>query len=116
MDPDVVAQFSGDRFAASLARIEAHYFLNDGFFDFKGGNHLLHPSRIDRIRSIPTVIIQGRYDVVCPMKSAYDLSRAFPEATFTVVPDSGHSAFDVGIQAALLDACDKFRGAAGADS
>jgi proline iminopeptidase len=111
MDPDVVAQFSGDRFAESLARIESHFFVNDGFFDFAGENYLLHPSRINKIRSIPTVIVQGRYDVVCPMKSAWDLHVAFPEADFRVVPDSGHSAFDVGIQKELLDATDRFRGA-----
>ena len=54
------------------------------------------------------MIVQGRYDMVCPMKSAHDLHRAWPEAEFIVVPDSGHSAFDVGIQKALLDACDRF--------
>lgn len=60
IDPDVVAQFSGDRFAESLARIEAHYFVNNGFFDFDGENHLLHPSRIARLAGIPSVIVQGR--------------------------------------------------------
>ena len=75
---------------------------------FGPDNHLLHPERIARIRGIPAVIVQGRYDMVCPMKSAHDLHRAWPEAEFIVVPDSGHSAFDVGIQKALLDACDRF--------
>lgn len=109
MDSDVVAQFSGDAFAESLARIEAHYFVNEGFFDWKGEDNLIHPTRIARLAGIPAVIVQGRYDVVCPMRSAWDLHKAWPAAEFIVIPDSGHSAFDVGIQRALLDATDRFR-------
>jgi proline iminopeptidase len=103
-DAELVGQFSSDRFAESLARIECHYFVNGGFMEegaLLGG--------IDAIRHIPTVIVQGRYDVVCPAKSAWDLHTAWPEAKFEIIPDSGHSAFDVGIQKALLDAVDSFR-------
>jgi proline iminopeptidase len=64
---------------------------------------------VHKIRSIPTVIVQGRYDVVCPMTSAWDLHRALPEAEFIVVPDSGHSVSEKGITAALVDAMDRFK-------
>ncbi len=112
VDADVVAQFSGDAFAESLARIEAHYFVNGGFF--AAGEELLAPARIARLAGIPAVIVQGRYDVVCPAKSAWDLHRAWPAAALTLVPDAGHSQFEAGIQAALLDATDAFRAAAAA--
>ena len=82
-------------------------FVNNGFFTEE--NAILNPARIERIRHIPSVIIQGRYDMVCPIKSAWDLHKVWPEAAFTVVPDSGHSAFDVGIQRELLNATDAFR-------
>jgi proline iminopeptidase len=62
----------------------------------------------DRIRHIPTVIIQGRYDVVCPMISAWELHQAFPEAEFIVVPDAGHSMTEPGIRSALIEAGDRF--------
>jgi len=103
----VVAQFSGDSFAESLARIESHYFVNVGFFTEE--NFPLHPQRIAAIRDIPSVIVQGRYDCVCPAKSAWDLHKAWPQAEFKVIGDAGHSAFEPGIQAALLDATDAFR-------
>jgi proline iminopeptidase len=64
---------------------------------------------IDRIRRIPTVIVQGRYDMVCPIVSADDLTRAWPEAEYTIVPDAGHSALEPGVRAALLKATDRFR-------
>ena len=82
-------------------------FVNNGFFTEE--NAILNPARIERIRHIPSVIIQGRYDMVCPIKSAWDLHKVWPEAAFTVVPDSGHSAFDVGIQRELLNATDAFK-------
>lgn len=64
---------------------------------------------VDAIRHIPAVIVQGRYDVVCPMRSAWDLHRAWPEATLRVIGDAGHSAGEPGIAAALCDATDSFR-------
>jgi proline iminopeptidase len=86
------------RFAVAFARIEAHYFVNGGFL--RRDDQLLRDVR--RIRHIPGVIVQGRYDVVCPMRSAWDLHRAWPEAKLVVVPDAGHSMHEPGIQRALI--------------
>jgi len=97
-DPKLVKRFGGGKFADAFARIEAHYFVNGGFLE--RDDQLLRG--VKRIRKIPAVIVQGRYDVVCPMRSAWDLHRAWPEARFVVVPDSGHSMTEVGIQAALI--------------
>jgi proline iminopeptidase len=99
-----VGRFQSDEFALALARIEAHYFVNHGFLE--SPNQLLE--NIDRIRSIPAVIVQGRYDVVCPAETAWELHQAWPEADFRMVPDSGHSAFEPGIVHELVDATDRF--------
>ncbi len=64
---------------------------------------------VEKIRHIPTVIVQGRYDVVCPMTSAWQLHKAFPEAELIVVGDAGHSISEKGITSALIDATDKFK-------
>ena len=101
---DMKRQFGEDRFAEAFARIECHYFVNGGFFDEP--EQLLHG--VDRIRHIPAVIVQGRYDVVCPMRSAWDLHRAWPEAEFHIVPDAGHSASEPGIARRLIEATDRF--------
>ncbi len=90
--------------ALAMARIECHYFVNGGFFE--SPNQLLE--NIDRIRHIPTVIVQGRYDVVCPAVTAWDLHRAWPEADFQLIQDAGHSAFDPANTAALVAATEKF--------
>ncbi len=96
---------SGDPyFALAFARIENHYFVNGGFFESE--NYVLE--NIDKIRHIPTVIVQGRYDVVCPMESAFELSQAFPEAKFVVADNSGHSAFEKEITHYLIEATDSF--------
>jgi proline iminopeptidase len=87
-----------------LARIECHYFLNNCFFDSE--NFLIE--NVGKIRHIPTVIVQGRYDMVCPIASAWALHKAFPEAELVIVPDAGHSAFEKGNTSALVDATDKF--------
>ena len=89
----------------AFARIENHYFVHHGFLTHD--DQLLDD--VDRIRHIPTVIVQGRYDVVCPMRSAWDLHHAWPEATLVVNPRAGHSMFDPENTAALVDACDAFR-------
>ena len=102
--PDAIAQFGDPDFAAAFARIECHYFVNRGFF--RSDSQLLED--VGRIRKIPGVIVQGRYDVVCPMDSAWALHRAWPEAEFTVVPDAGHAVIEPGITRALLDATDRF--------
>lgn len=103
-DKNLMAQFGDPHFAAAFARIECHYFVNGGFFE--SDDELLQ--HIDRIRSIPAVIVQGRYDVVCPMMSAWELHQAWPEAEFIVIPDAGHSMTEPGIRTALLDASDRF--------
>jgi proline iminopeptidase len=96
---------AGDVFSLAFARIECHYFINRGFFE--RDTQLLDD--VGRIRHIPTVIIHGRYDVVCPLKAAWDLHRAFPEADLRIVPDAGHSAFEPGNLHELITATDAFR-------
>jgi proline iminopeptidase len=100
-------QSSGeDEFALAFARIECHYFVHGGFFEHD--DQLLR--NVERIRKIPAVIVQGRYDVVCPMRSAWDLHRAWPEADLRIVQDAGHSAFEPGNISELVKATDRFRG------
>jgi len=94
-----------DEFALAFARIECHYFVNGGFFEHD--DQLLR--NVERIRRIPAVIVQGRYDVVCPMRSAWDLHRAWPEADLRIVQDAGHSAFEPGIMHELIEATDRFK-------
>lgn len=101
---DMIARFGGDEFADAFARIECHYFTNKGFF--RADDQLLQD--VPKIRHIPAVIIQGRYDVVCPMKSAWDLHQAWPEARFEVVDDAGHAASEPGILSKLIEWTDRF--------
>jgi proline iminopeptidase len=103
-DPSYVSKFSDAAYSAAFARIECHYFVNAGFLD--ADDQLLRD--VPKIRHIPAVIVQGRYDVVCPMRSAWHLHRAWPEARLVVVPDAGHSAFEPGIAKALRKATDGF--------
>jgi len=105
-DADFTGHFEEDEFALAFARIECHYFANKGFFEVD--DHLLRDAH--KLRSIPGVIVQGRYDVVCPMESAWALHRAWPEADFIITPDSGHSAFEAPNSRALVAATDKFAG------
>ena len=104
-DEDFVRRAGEDDFATAFARIEAHYFVNKGFFTAE--NQLL--DAVATIRQIPAVIVQGRYDVVCPLVSAWDLHRAWPEARLEIVPDAGHSAYEPGILHQLVTATDGFR-------
>jgi proline iminopeptidase len=104
LDPAYVAKFKNADFAAAFARIECHYFVNGGFL--ASDDQLLRD--VAKIRRIPAVIVQGRYDVVCPMRSAWHLHRAWPEAKLVIVPDAGHSAFEPGIRTALRKATDGF--------
>mgnify|MGYP000905530469 CR=1 FL=1 len=104
LDPAFIERFGGDAFADAFARIECHYFVNKGFFPEDGW--IL--KNVDKIRHIPAVIVQGRYDVVCPATSAWDLHRAWPEAELHIVADAGHSAGEPGIKAQLIEATDKF--------
>jgi proline iminopeptidase len=103
-DADLVQRFSQGSFADAFARIECHYFINGGFFT--SANQLLE--NVAAIRHIPAVIVQGRYDVVCPMASAWALHRAWPEADLVIVADAGHSATEPGIVSALIAATDQF--------
>jgi proline iminopeptidase len=103
-NPALVADFATDRVALGLARIEAHYFRHDIFLP---DNFLLE--RADRLKKIPGVIVQGRYDIVCPTVSADDLHQAWPEAEYLVVPDAGHSAFEPGIRSRLVAATESFK-------
>ena len=102
-NPGLVAAFATDHTALSLARIEAHYFVNDIFLP---ENSLI--DQLSRIRHLPATIVQGRYDAVCPIVSADELARAWPEATYVIVDDAGHSAFEPGISRALVAATDDF--------
>ena len=99
----IAADFGADEMALALARIECHYFMNNGFMK---DNQLI--DNVDRIRHIPAVIVQGRYDVVCPAVSAWELSRAWPEADLRIVPDAGHAAFEPGNVHELIMATDAF--------
>ncbi len=102
--PKTIQRFGQEDFAEAFARIECHYFVNGGFF--KTENQLLE--NIDLIRHLPGVIVQGRYDVVCPMITAWELHQVWQEAEFIVVPDAGHSVSEPGITHALIEATDKF--------
>lgn len=98
-----IEAFSADKTALAVARIECHYFINSCFLE---DNQLL--SNIARVRSIPAVIVQGRYDALCPVVNAWELSRAWPEAKLRIVPDAGHSAFEPGNVHELITATDTF--------
>ena len=101
-NPETVTAFAEDRLALGLARIEAHYFIH----------HLFSPqrdliARIARIRHLPAVIVQGRYDMICPIRSADELARAWPEAEYVIVRDAGHSAMEPGIREHLVLASER---------
>ncbi|MBL1277956.1 MAG: prolyl aminopeptidase [Ectothiorhodospiraceae bacterium] len=99
----VVDHFAKPHNALSLARIECHYFTHDSFLE---PNQILRD--VDRLSEIPGVIVQGRYDVVCPMQSAWDLYQVWPNAEIQIIPDAGHSALETGIIDALVRATDNF--------
>ena len=103
--PEMADSFSDPKFALAFALIENHYFVNKGFLDHE--NQLIE-SGIDIIRSIPTIIVQGRYDIVCPMTTAWELSQNWPEAKLIVAPSSGHTAFEKEITHELIKATDFF--------
>ena len=104
LNPDYIAKFEEGDFADAFARIECHYFINGGFL--RTPNQLLED--VPKIRHLPCTIVQGRYDVVCPMKSAWDLHRAWPEADLRIIADAGHSAFEPGILSELVAATDRY--------
>ena len=100
VDVKAIDDFDDPTYALQFARIECHYFINNAFF--KTNNWILE--NIGKIRHIPTDIIQGRYDVVCPARSAWDLHQAWPEAKFQIIQDAGHAASEPGTKAALVRA------------
>jgi proline iminopeptidase len=104
-DPELIARSSGDEFSLAFARIECHYFVHGAFFERE--DQLLED--LPRIRHLPAVIVQGRYDVVCPAQSAFELHRAWPGSRLVIIPDAGHSANEPGITSALVEATDRFR-------
>ncbi len=105
-DHAMIEKFDDPTFALAFARIECHYFMNNAFFPTE--NYLIE--NVGKIRHIPATIVQGRYDVVCPILSAWELHRAWPEADLRVVPDAGHSATEPGTIHELVSATDRFKG------
>jgi proline iminopeptidase len=103
-DPKLVERFSGDRFAEAFARIECHYFVNGAFL--RTDTQLLDD--VPRIAHLPGVIVQGRYDVVCPAASAWELHKRWPGSALRLVGDAGHSISEPGIVDALIQATDEF--------
>ena len=99
-----ISDTEDDDHALGLARLEAHYFKNDLFLRPDG---LL--AAIDRIKSLPATIVQGRYDMICPPRSADDLAQAWPGAELVMVPDAGHAAMEPGIRRALVKATDRLK-------
>lgn len=102
--PETVNYFSGDTVALGLARMEAHYFSHDIFLP---QNSLL--DNVKKLHGIPAIIVQGRYDAVCPIVSADDLHHAWPQAEYIIIEDAGHSAWEPGIRSALVQATEKFK-------
>jgi proline iminopeptidase len=105
VDPEHVAEAEKDDWANAFARIENHYFINDGFMR---DGQLLEKQEIDKIRHIPCVVVQGRYDVICPATTAWALKKEWPEIDLHIVPDAGHSSREPGTTKLLLEATDKF--------
>ena len=103
-DPDLVASFQTDVMALGVARLEAHYFMNDIFLPL---DSLL--AGADKLRGIPGFMVQGRYDMVCPIVTAQELHAAWPEAEYRIIDDAGHSALEPGIRAALVGAMEGFK-------
>jgi proline iminopeptidase len=104
LNKDYVKRAGDADFAAAFARIECHYFINGAFLERE--SQLLDD--VHKIRNIPATIVQGRFDVVCPMRSCWDLHKAWPEADLRIVPDAGHSAFEAGISRELVMATDRY--------
>ncbi|MEZ5917796.1 MAG: prolyl aminopeptidase [Parvularculaceae bacterium] len=104
--PERVQVFGSDAFALAFARIESHYFVNGGFFE--EDDQLI--ANAGKISHIPGVIVQGRYDVCTPMRTAWELHKAWPQAQFDLIDDAGHAASEPGIIDALVRATNKFAG------
>ena len=103
-DPSLLAHSEEDVIAIGIARMETHYFVHDLFL---ADGELL--AGVPKLRHLPCTIVQGRYDMVCPIVTADALARAWPEAHYVVVPDAGHSAWEVGTTSALVRACERMK-------
>jgi len=104
VSPEALEKVDSDDFAISFARIECHYFVHGGFF--KEDGELINNASL--LKDIPGTIVQGRYDLVCPAKSAWDLHKNAPHFDFHIVPDAGHSCSEPGIIDLLVRATDKY--------
>ncbi|WP_112271304.1 prolyl aminopeptidase [Lentzea terrae] len=102
--PELVAEFAEPSYALAFARIENHYFVNNGWFE---EGQLIRDA--GRLADVPGVIVQGRYDIATPAVSAWDLHKAWPGSELVLVPDAGHAYDEPGILSALLEATDRFR-------
>lgn len=102
-----IASTGPEAAALAVGRLETHYFVNKCFFENDG--QLLEAERMQEARKVPAAIVHGRWDMVCPVKSAYDLADAWPEASFHVIKGAGHSAFEDGTRQALVKITDSFR-------
>ncbi len=103
-DPAVQANYGSDTVALGVGRIEAHYFVNRIFLP---ENDLL--AQVGRIQHLPMITVQGRYDVLCPPVSAWELHQAWPGSELTIVQDAGHSAWEPGITRGLVAACEAMK-------
>ncbi|UZJ52252.1 hypothetical protein CBS101457_001572 [Exobasidium rhododendri] len=106
IDEEMLAKADDDKWALAFARIESHYFANRGWMT---DGQILEKANVDKIRHIPTILNQGRFDVVCPAKTAHDLFREWPEVEFNLIPDSGHNSKDPGMLHKLIESTDKMR-------
>jgi len=105
IDKEKQADADDDFWAEAFARIESHYFVNGGFFDYDG--QIIKEAT--KIQHIPGIIVQGRYDMVCPMKSAWDLHQVWTNSQLKVIQDAGHSFSEIGILSELVKATDYFK-------
>jgi proline iminopeptidase len=103
-DPEVEAHCEDPSFTLPFARIECHYFVNAGFLEHE--TQLLDDCTL--LHDVPTTIIHGRYDVICPVRNAWQLHRRLPQSELEIVPDAGHSAFEPGVIQALVEATHRY--------
>lgn len=104
VDQEMVNKGEDEKFAVAFASIETHYFVNAAFLK---KNQLIEDAW--KIKDIPTTIIQGRYDMVCPAKSAYDLQKKLNKAKLVMIPDAGHNCFEPGILDGLVTATEEYK-------
>jgi proline iminopeptidase len=111
VDPEFVKRSSDPKWALAFARIECHYFVNGGFME---DGALLSAEKIEKIKHLPISIVQGRYDVVCPAITSWDLYNALggeknDKLTYKILGNSGHSAHEIGTEEQLVQFADTFK-------